>query len=88
MALDVMYVGNHGFNRMGSFQGGTRQLINAPDFGAAYLPENQDPTLGTSDVPGAKCVHDKPAASLPGSRRDRRERDAVLGYLSLAAVQP
>ena len=52
MALDVMYVGNHGYNRMGAFQGGSKQLINAPDFGAAYLPENQDTTLGTSNVPG------------------------------------
>ena len=84
MALDVMYVGNHGFNRMGAFQGGSRQLINSVDLGAAYLPENQDPTLGTSDGSRGKCVHDEPAASLPGSRRDRRERDIVLGYLSLA----
>jgi hypothetical protein len=53
MAADVTYVGNHGFNRLGSFQGGTRQLQNAPDFGAAYLAVNQDPTLGTSTVPGA-----------------------------------
>jgi hypothetical protein len=53
MAGDVMYVGNHGYNRMGGFQGGTRQLLNQVDIGAAYLPANQDPTLGTSTVPGA-----------------------------------
>ncbi len=53
MAADITYVGNHGFNRLGSFQGGTRQLINAVDFGTAYLPQYQDPTLGTSAVPGA-----------------------------------
>jgi hypothetical protein len=53
MAVDVSYVGNHGYNRMGSFQGGTRQLLNAVDFGAAYLSQNQDPTLGTSSTPGA-----------------------------------
>ena len=53
MAVDVSYVGNHGYNRLGSFQGGTRQLLNAVDFGAAYLPQNQDPTLGTSAIPGA-----------------------------------
>ncbi len=52
MAVDVTYVGNHGYNRMGSFQGGTRQLINAPDIGAGYLPQNQDPTLGTPTYPG------------------------------------
>ena len=53
LSLDVAYVGNHGFNRLGSFQGGTRVNLNAVDIGAAYLPENQDPTLGTSSVPGA-----------------------------------
>jgi hypothetical protein len=52
-AIDVSYVGNHGFNRLGSFQGGTRINLNAVDIGAAYLPQNQDPTLGTSTVPGA-----------------------------------
>jgi hypothetical protein len=52
MVGDVTYVGNHGFNRMGGFQGGQRQNLNAVDIGAAYLPENQDPTLGTSTTPG------------------------------------
>ena len=52
VAVDVTYVGNHGFNRMGAFQGGTKQLINAVDMGAAYLPQNQDPTLGTATYPG------------------------------------
>jgi hypothetical protein len=52
MAADVTYVGNYGYNRLGSFQGGTRQLLNAVDFGAAYLPQNQDPTLGTATYPG------------------------------------
>jgi hypothetical protein len=53
MAADITYVGNHGYNRMGSFQGGTRQLLNSVDFGSAYLAKNQDPTLGASSVPGA-----------------------------------
>jgi hypothetical protein len=52
MVADVMYVGNHGYNRMGAFQGGGRQLLNAVDIGAAFLPANQDPTLGTSTIPG------------------------------------
>ena len=54
-ALDVSYVGNHGFNRLRAFQGGGGGSVdlNAVDIGAAYLPENQDPTLGTSTVPGA-----------------------------------
>jgi hypothetical protein len=51
--VDVSYVGNHGYNRLGSFQGGTTVDLNAIDIGTAYLPENQDPTLGTQAVPGA-----------------------------------
>ena len=51
--VDVSYVGNHGYNRLGGFQGGTTVDLNAIDIGAAYLPENQDPTLGTQAVPGA-----------------------------------
>jgi hypothetical protein len=54
-ALDVSYVGNHGFNRLGAFQGGTTVNLNAVDFGAAYLPENQDPTQHSS-VPGANTI--------------------------------
>ena len=52
-AVDVSYVGNHGFNRLGNYQGGSTVNLNAVDIGAAYLPQNQDPTLGTSAVPGA-----------------------------------
>jgi hypothetical protein len=54
-AVDVAYVGNHGFNRLRAFQGGANGAVdlNAVDIGAAYLPQNQDPTLGTSSVPGA-----------------------------------
>jgi hypothetical protein len=56
-ALDVSYVGNHGFNRLRAFQGGANGAVdlNAVDIGAAYLPQNQDPTLGTSSVPGASA---------------------------------
>jgi hypothetical protein len=55
MALDVSYVGNHGFNRLRAFQGGGNGAVdlNAVDIGAAYLPQNQDPTLAPSTVPGA-----------------------------------
>jgi hypothetical protein len=53
--VDISYIGNHGFNRLRAFQGGAGGAVdlNAVDFGAAYLPQNQDPTLGTSTVPGA-----------------------------------
>jgi hypothetical protein len=55
MALDVSYVGNHGFNRLRAFQGGANGAVdlNAVDIGAAFLPQNQDPTLAPSAVPGA-----------------------------------
>ena len=53
-SLDVSYVGNRGVNRLGGFQGGTTVNLNAVDMGAAYLPQNQDPTLaGSTAVPGA-----------------------------------
>ena len=44
-SLDVSYVGNHGYNRLGGFQGGSSVNLNAVDIGAAYLPQNQDPTM-------------------------------------------
>ena len=50
--LDVAYVGQHGFNLLQSVN------INAVDFGAAYLPENQDPTLAASATPGASAIHE------------------------------
>jgi hypothetical protein len=53
-ALTIAYVGNHGYNRMGGFQGGTTVNVNAVDFGTAYLPAYQDPTK-TSAVPGANA---------------------------------
>ena len=51
--VDVSYVGNHGYNRLGAFQNGSPVNLNAIDFGAAYLPQNQDLTLGPQTVPGA-----------------------------------
>jgi hypothetical protein len=37
---------------MGGLQGGQRQNLNAVDIGAAYLPQNQDPTLAPNATPG------------------------------------
>ena len=53
MVGDMSYVGNHGINRLAATQNGNGQNLNAVDIGAAYLPQNQDPTLGTSATPGA-----------------------------------
>jgi hypothetical protein len=49
-SLDVEYVGQHSFQTLQGVG------INAVDFGAAFLPQNQDPTLGTSATPGATAV--------------------------------
>jgi hypothetical protein len=55
-SLDVSYVGNHGYNRLGGLQGGNTVNLNAVDIGAAYLAQNQDPTKGgASSVPGANA---------------------------------
>jgi hypothetical protein len=52
--VDVSYVGNHGFNRLRAFQGGANGAVdlNAVDIGAAYLPQNQDPTLEPAHARG------------------------------------
>jgi hypothetical protein len=55
-SVDVSYVGNYGYNRLGSFQGGSQVNLNAVDLGAAYLPENQDRTLNPSATPGASAL--------------------------------
>jgi len=52
-ALDVSYVGTHGYNLMNPFNAPLD--INAPDFGAAFLLQNQDPTL-VSTTPGAAAL--------------------------------
>ena len=56
MAIDLSYVGNHGFNRMGALQGGSTVNLNSIDLGTAYLPQNQDKTRATSSVPGATAL--------------------------------
>jgi hypothetical protein len=55
MVGDMSYVGNHGINRLAATQNGNGQNLNAVDIGAAYLPKNQDPTLGPSTTPGASA---------------------------------
>jgi hypothetical protein len=55
MVGDMSYVGNHGINRLGATQNGSLQNLNAVDIGAAYLPQNQDPTLSPNTTPGANA---------------------------------
>jgi len=49
-SLDVEYVGQHGYNIVETMN------INAVDFGAATLPQNQDTTLAANATPGATAV--------------------------------
>jgi hypothetical protein len=51
VALDVEYVGQHSWNTPQGVN------LNAIDFGAAYLSENQDRTLTASATPGASAVN-------------------------------
>jgi hypothetical protein len=48
-ALDVEYVGQHGYNLVRTVD------LNAVDIGAAFLPANQDPTKAVSSTPGAQA---------------------------------
>jgi hypothetical protein len=47
--LDVTYTGEHAYNVVEQVN------VNTVDFGAAYLPQNQDPTI-TSSLPGGAAV--------------------------------
>jgi carboxypeptidase family protein len=48
--LDVSYVGTSGQHLL------QQRNINAPAYGAAYLAQNQDPTLEASATPGAQAL--------------------------------
>lgn len=48
--LDVSYVGTVASHLL------QRRNINAPNYGAAYLAQNQDPTAAASTVPGATAL--------------------------------
>jgi hypothetical protein len=81
--MDVEYVGNHSYNLL------EQTDINAPDFGAAYQPQNQNPTLAPNPLAGANALPTnfyRPYGGYGGiNRLDRR-----LQQLPLAAdvVEP
>jgi hypothetical protein len=56
ISLDASYVGQHAYNQIVSSAGGQGVNINAVDIGAAFQPQFQDPTLGSSAIPGAAAV--------------------------------
>ena len=49
-SLDLAYTGQHSWNTPQAVN------INAVDFGTAFLPQDQDPTLAASATPGATAV--------------------------------
>lgn len=52
-SLDVSYVGQKATHQLNGEVGRGFVNINAIDFGTAFAPQNQDPTLASSSVPGA-----------------------------------
>ena len=60
VSLDVSYVGQH------SSHGVQTLNLNAIDFGAAFLPQNQDPTLPASTTPGATAKSTDLLRAMPG----------------------
>jgi hypothetical protein len=70
-SLDVSYVGSNNFNSIafgaiGTPAGSLPLDLNAPDLGTAYLPQYQDPTLGTSAIPGATALPTDLLRPYPG----------------------
>jgi len=56
--VSVAYVGQYGYSRLPEIRGQNQVDINAPDIGAAFLPQNQDPTLAPSTIAGATALTD------------------------------
>jgi Carboxypeptidase regulatory-like domain len=65
-AFTAAYVGNHGYNRLGAFQGGSTLNVNAVDFGTAFLPQYQNTTLAPSTTPGANALTGNLLRPYPG----------------------
>jgi hypothetical protein len=79
ISLDVEYVGQHSWH--------TNQTvnINAVDFGAAFLPANQDPTLAVSATPGATAVSTDQMSAIRGYGSINQQWD--IGWRTYHSVQ-
>ena len=66
------------------FQGSANGAVdlNAVDIGAAYLPQNQDPTLGTEQRAWRQRIHDRTCCGRSGTGQHQRAADGVLGRIS------
>jgi hypothetical protein len=60
VSLDVSYVGQHSSHEVQTVN------LNAVDFGAAFLPENRDPTLAPTTTPGATANSTDLLRPMPG----------------------
>ena len=60
VTADVSYVGQHGFNLLQNVD------INAVDFGMAFTPAAQDPTLAASATPGSTALSTDLLRPYPG----------------------
>ena len=58
-SVDLSYVGSYGYDFLQQVN------VNAIDFGAAFLPQNQDPTQ-TSTTPGAAVVSNNQMRAIRG----------------------
>ena len=72
-SLDVEYVGQHGYNIVQGVN------LNAVDFGAAFLPQNQDLTLAASATPGATAVSTDLMRAIAGYGTITQQSDAAGG---------
>ena len=85
IAIDISYVGNHGYNRLGALQGGSTVNLNAVDIGAAYLPQNQDLTMAAKHAFRARSAAPPTCSVRLSDTQHQPEPDRVLGHLPLAA---
>jgi Carboxypeptidase regulatory-like domain len=86
MAMDISYVGNHGYNRLGTFQGGTTVNLNSIDLGTAYLDQYQDKTKAPATIPGANALSANLLRPYPGlSNINQNTTDFKDTYHSIQA---
>ncbi|MBN2371581.1 MAG: carboxypeptidase regulatory-like domain-containing protein [Vicinamibacteria bacterium] len=75
---DIAYIGNSGSDLL------WRKQLNAVPYGAKFLPENQDPTLAASTIPGATALSDNFLRPYPGYTNIQEwQFEAVSNYHAL-----
>jgi hypothetical protein len=89
MAIDLSYVGNHGFNRMGGLQGGNVINLNSIDLGLPIWRRSGSDEGGEHRSRRDRADH-QPAAALPGAGQHQPEHHGVLGHVPLppGVVEP